>query len=417
MSGIMISLMLTAGCNGMSVPDTHRESTTGALQETQDSALQEDDTLREDNILQETEEGSLSENQAPPSQEPVADLPKEQSEYYAYNCLNENEKIWYADIYSILAGHLDEGALNGELIGILQNSDVDKIFQCVLNDHPELFYITGYSLVTHTRNDEVEKLVFQGNYSMDAGEAAIRKEQIELEVSKCLEGISPDAGEYEKVKYVYEYVVENTEYRLEAPENQNVCSVFIGRESVCQGYAKAVQYLLNRMDVFCTLVIGTVEGGMGHAWNLVRVDGEYYYVDGTWGDASYRSDGDSGTVHSSVNYDYLCVTTEQLCKTHVIENIVPMPECNSMEANYYVREGKYFTAYDESAVKAFLGQARAEGLYTVTMKCADLAVYNAFLTELITNQKIFEFIDVPGGILRYSDDSKQLSLTVWITEE
>ena len=224
-------LMLTAACNGITGTDFLEEAENGILQEYGSENDREDMVLTEretaDSVFQEPEDDIFREDQADVFQDAATDLPKEQTEYYAYNCLSENEKIWYADIYHVLAGHLEEGALSGELIGSLQNSDVDKIFQCVLNDHPELFYITGYSLVTHTRNDVVEKLVFQGNYSMDAGEAAIRSQQIEQAVSECLEGISPDADEYEKVKYVYEYVVENTEYRLDAPENQNICSVFI----------------------------------------------------------------------------------------------------------------------------------------------------------------------------------------------
>lgn len=336
---------------------------------------------------------------------------------YAYDTLSEAQKVWYADIYRILSGHLTEGDLQESKIGELGTEDVDFLFRCVMNDHPELFYVSGYSQVEYTRNDKLYRLGFEGTYTMDAQEAEIRRQQIDAYVQECLTGISQEASQYEKVKYVYEYLIENTEYRLDAPQNQNICSVFISRESVCQGYAKAMQYLLERLDVPCTLVLGYVDG-VGHAWNLVQVDGEYYHVDTTWGDASYRSgEGESLSGYPSVNYDYLCVTTEQLCKTHEIANVVEVPECTSLEANYYVVECAYFTHYDEREIGAFLAAEQADGEDAITIKCADEAVYEEIYTQLITNQLVFQYLEVKDGVLAYSDNKEQLSITFWMVEE
>lgn len=336
---------------------------------------------------------------------------------YAFDRLDEAERYWYADIYRVLSGHLQEGELLQSQIGILGTEDVDRLFRCVMNDHPELFYVSGYSQVEYTRNKELYRLVFEGSYTMDAEETQIRREQIALYVDECLAGISIEASDYEKVKYVYEYIIENTDYRLDAPQNQNICSVFIGKESVCQGYAKAMQYLLEKLDVPCTLVLGYVDN-VGHAWNLVQIDGEYYYVDATWGDASYRATegGDKGQ-YPAVNYDYLCVTTEQLCKTHEIAGVVEMPECTAMAANYYVMECAYFTHYDERAVGIFLAAAQGNGDATVTFKCADEAVYNEIFDEFITNQLVFRYLDVEDGVLAYADNKEQLSMTFWLVEE
>ena len=82
---------------------------------------------------------------------------------------------------------------------------------------------------------------------MDRETAAKRLEEIDAAASRILSGISPDAGDYEKVKYVYDTLIRETDYELGAPDNQNIYSVFVNHVSVCQGYAKATQYLLNRL--------------------------------------------------------------------------------------------------------------------------------------------------------------------------
>ena len=64
---------------------------------------------------------------------------------------------------------------------------------------------------------------------------------------------------------------------------------------------------------------------------------EYYYLDATWGDASYfvQKEEDRGPEEvPSINYDYLCVTTEEIMRTHSLSDFVPLPVCDSMENNY-----------------------------------------------------------------------------------
>ena len=67
--------------------------------------------------------------------------------------------------------------------------------------------------------------------------------------------------DYQKILYVYEYIVNTVDYDLEAADNQNIYSVFVNRRSVCAGYSKATQYLLERLGVFCTYVTGTTLDG------------------------------------------------------------------------------------------------------------------------------------------------------------
>lgn len=341
---------------------------------------------------------------------------------YCYDMLNADEQLWYEDIFAILDGMCKDVVLTKEGNTTVGERGIDKIFQCVMNDHPELFYVKGYNYTLYTYGDVLDKISFSGNYTMDSAQKEKRLVQINRVVDECLSHISMEASDYEKVKYVYEYLVSNTEYNQDAPDNQNIYSVFVGKQSVCQGYAKATQFLLQKLGIQCTLVIGNVVGvrDEGHAWNLVRVDGQYYYVDTTWGDPSYQTmepDQISAASLPQITYDYLCVTTEELKKTHVIDNVVPMPLCVATEANYYVMEGAYFSSYDENSVTAFFEKGYEEGKRDVTLKCADSSVYNEFYEQLITKQKIFQFLNSPDGVVAYVENPDKRSLTFWLVNE
>jgi transglutaminase/protease-like cytokinesis protein 3 len=84
------------------------------------------------------------------------------------------------------------------------------------------------------------------------------------------------------------------------------------------------------MDIPCILVTGTAKEGEGHAWNLAFVDGEWTYVDTTWGDASYRNIM-TGEVRNEITYDYLCVGDEELKKSHHVKSLIELPEAVTIE--------------------------------------------------------------------------------------
>lgn len=201
-------------------------------------------------------------------------------------------------------------------------------------------------------------------------------------------------------------------------DSQNICSVFLDGRSVCQGYAKATQYLLQKAGIYATLVLGSVSSGEGHAWNLIRIDGEWYYLDTTWGDASYQAVGGETSYPEEhmpkINYDYLCVTTEQLGKTHTIDNVVGLPECTSMDANYYVREGLYFSEVDEERLMRIFQDGYEKGDAYITFKCESENIYREMQERLIGKQEIFRYLDCPEGIVSYTDDEQQYSMSFWL---
>ena len=339
---------------------------------------------------------------------------------YAYHSLSETEQLWYRDIAESIGDMGEEVKLDkGGIEQGLDERDVDRIFQCVLMDHPELFYVEGYTYTKYNRGDKIIAIRFSGTYSMDREQALARKEEIDEAAQILLNEAAGLTNDYDKVKYVYDTIIKNTEYDLNATDNQNVYSVFVNHRSVCQGYAKSVQYLLDRMGVECALVQGSVDTGEGHAWNLVKVNGSYYYVDATWGDASYQPEEEEviGYYVPEINYDYLCVTTEQLLRTHILDSYVAMPVCVEVKDNYYVREGAMFTEYDKEQMKLLFESAFDRNKPDVTVKCSDLECFWQILTALIDDQEIFDYLGDSNDTIIYAHNEKQLSMTFWVTNE
>lgn len=377
--------------------------------------VQLDELIKDTEELQKEEPQTIIETQPEETEEQERDITilaeEESASSITFLRLSLEEQKVYAEILSSLLGLEKETTLSTK-----DTSLIDKAFQCVMLDHPEIFYVDGYKYTEYSSNEVVEKIVFAGNYIYDAGEIHTRQQKIAEAAAKIVAGAPDTVDEYEKVKYVYETIIQNTEYDTASVDNQNICSVFLNGRSVCQGYAKALQYLLREMGMDAALVIGTVREGDGHAWNLVSVNDNWYYLDATWGDAFYMfgDEQEQQPKTASVNYDYLCVTTKQIEQTHVMDMPVALPECTSLVDNYYVREGLYFEQYDEVRIQELFAKAVEDGKETVTLKCANGSVYESICIELLDNQKIFDFIKTSEGSIAYTDNKEQYSITFWL---
>lgn len=334
----------------------------------------------------------------------------EMPEFYAYSALQDPEE---QQLYQEILRSLQNGEKETEL-STLNQELLEPVFRCVLADHPEIFYVDGYTSTSYRLGSALKKITFSGDYTMETEEIERRRALLEAAVEQWLSGM-PQESDYEKVKYLYEYLISHTEYELGCEDSQNVCSVLLNGRSVCQGYAKTFQLLCQRAQISALLVTGEVNG-QGHAWNLVRVDGQWYYADPTWGDASYRQEetGYPQSAYPAVNYDYFCVTTEQIARTHVIGDGQRLPECTALEAQYYRHEGLYLENADLERIAEIFRRAVQENAETVTFQCADDNVYDEVYRLLIEEQKVFDYLPGADGHVAYADSPEQRTFSFWL---
>ena len=81
----------------------------------------------------------------------------------------------------------------------------------------------------------------------------------------------------------------------------------------------------------------------------MQMDGEYYYIDTTWGNSPVYVPGweNAGTgISKFLDYDYFGATTETILATHTPDPQIPLPECTATADNYFIHEGLYVDAWD-----------------------------------------------------------------------
>lgn len=230
-------------------------------------------------------------------------------EYPYYQMLSENQQSVYRQIYAN-AQNLTEKFAPEKTVSA---SDVKIAFEAVIGDHPEMFWLeTGYSS-KYLANGQCVEIDLKYNSTADDLESA--KQRLDAAAQNLITGADSLDSNYEKEKYVHDALASAVTYDLTADMNQSAYSALVNGKSVCAGYARAYQYLLQQLGIPCYYCTGY--SGGDHAWNIVKLDDGYYNVDVTWDDAA------------AIRYDYFNKTDADFASTHVRQNLsVYLPACN-----------------------------------------------------------------------------------------
>lgn len=211
-----------------------------------------------------------------------------------------------------------------------KNGDVRTVIRTFMRKHPEVFWFS------HQYYFDESTFILYLKYNFTPKKKEFYTKEIDNAVS-CL--FQPERlmrlSDLEKVAYVYKWVVNNTTYNEYSAYNQTIYSVVINRNSVCTGYAKTAQYLLGLLGIESELVFGKFHSDNSehgrHAWNIVKIDGDWYHVDFCLADPFLKhllNKNESREEFDGLIWNYFCKPTEYILKNRTIEFLEDYPVCD-----------------------------------------------------------------------------------------
>ncbi len=262
--------------------------------------------------------------------------------------------------------------------GISLNYDqLITIYTMFYADYPEYFWIAkGTPGYYGPKSDIVAIMPIYATDNYGFGKfdnLATARQRYNNKITELTSGLA-DKSDYEKSIILHDRLCATSTYY--AGENhQNAYGALVQGKAVCNGYARAYQHLLKTVGIPAWYVSGTSRN-IGHAWNLVKIDGEWYYSDTTWDDTDDNFD------FFDCVYQYMNITTAALLKDHTIdpEFIALVPNATATAANYYVKEDLIFSSFDTNR----LASAIARNKDNMAQACV-IGDYNAFYNQFYQN--------------------------------
>lgn len=293
-----------------------------------------------------------------------------------YFQLDEQAKLVYEQLL--------EAVSNGGLSATVKGSSIRDMYGTVTDavhalyfDYPEFFWLNGrwdieYSKFGFLGNSDITVNLYCYDYWNYVTDPNSYIEPVLAEAKRIASLAAACSDTYGRVKFVHDYLalnvvydmsvydeISNTQPAVSTQQSHTVYGCLVSKLAVCDGFAKSFQLIMNYLGIDCEYIEG--DAGGGHAWNYLNIDGESYWIDVTWDNNDELKEDGTLKYGDEAQYDYFCITSEQLFRSHYPWDDLEYPLCDSNDYNYYRREGLYLETYDEELYKSMMQAQRADG--------------------------------------------------------
>lgn len=193
-------------------------------------------------------------------------------------------------------------------------NDISKVYRDVVNDNPELFYVSGGYSYYYTTDGYVTSII--PAYIYDSKDDILEmKDKFNAAVDRLKREINSDLSDIDTALEVHNYIASHAEYNTTGYNtgtlsniDHSAYGVLVEHTGVCDSYSLAYQYIMKCIYNIDTVVVTSQP--MNHAWNLIKINGNYYHVDLTWDDGTFTMNGK--VIDYNVRYLYFLLSDDAI---------------------------------------------------------------------------------------------------------
>lgn len=266
------------------------------------------------------------------------------------------------------------------------------LYTLLTSSSPELFNVQhNYTYYIPSDSHYVSKIDF--SYILERDEYISALDKLKNTIDYMI-GKTKEFTDIEKELFVHDYILDKCEYTKNGRNISNAYGALINGKALCEGYSDAFTLVMYSMGIETAQVHGESKDSStsqieSHAWNIVKLDGEWYNIDLTWND--FSPSNDDFKIHGSL-YAYFNITDEDINKNHFLNDLFAdrkqqIAKCTSTTYNYYNMFGHCVNNTTEDP-KAFLLDAiktaceGADSLATVFIKFPSSDYYDDYISKI-----------------------------------
>ena len=341
--------------------------------------------------------------------------------YPIYNYLKSDEQDIYAKVcYGInnYDSSVTFGPFSSEAECKSISDTLKTLYMQIVFEQSENFWTNPYyyEIQTTQLGDEY-RLVLKFNYLIDKESLERDKSLFDKKIDSVISLAEKQSGDFEKVLFVYDYIMKNTVYDesvlsddASASTGVNAYGCLIDGKTVCSGYALAFDAVLKRLGYECGVEFNNYNAFSiisGHVWNYCKLGEEYYYFDLTWDDTGY--DSEEYKEYFEYAHNYFAITRDELSKSNfTLSSDAPTPPCNGKAYNYYIYKGYNVSSYSFDAVKKII--EKQSGQNYIEMRFDSYSELLRAKSELLDDGKIYDLVNESS--ISYSVDESKLHLII-----